>query len=598
MSTGWDSGLGKTIVVDGVEQPTRGTLALVAGVGVDLAVADSENADATTVTISATGGGGVAGEDWFPSAKAATAAALPAYTRTIDTIDANANGAFPAIDGVTVGVGQDFVLQHGADNADNGIWTLVSAGSGGSAWSSSRRADWQSESTVTSQARVPIEQGTEYGGRVLRLAVNDPFVVNVTGAVFSLDTGLGAGASTQVLAWDGSQWAGTMTPSLTSLSLATALTMSAGAYAAFGAAPADAGDIRVSHAFTMQGESNTPGTDRKILTWGDVAADTVGLGDAAVVTRVTGSRVDVYAGAVNVAQLGAAAGDFIAFGADPAEAGAIRLSHAMGVYGESSAPGTDRQVVSWGVVAADVVGLGDANVVTRVTGSTVDVYAGATYALSLTSTAIAPQLNVTWPIAFSGPTISHAQRTTDAATTDMTIAAQGAWASATGANRKGGDLLLKAGITTSGGSVSKVRFYAGATSGTLTEFFNFYYDSATSLSVMTTVGGNLMLMPPSTSSTYIRSGSAAGDLVCDVMTTSGTYYVRTNSGTDICITAINKNVSLFAVGSYGSGSKVLFGGKVTTIPTTSPVDGGLLYWDSSGNLWAVNTAGVHTQLTT
>jgi hypothetical protein len=47
---------------------------------------------------------------------------------------------------------------------------------------------------------VPIEQGTLYGGRVLRLAVNDPFVVNVSSATFVVDTGLpAAGAQFTVL---------------------------------------------------------------------------------------------------------------------------------------------------------------------------------------------------------------------------------------------------------------------------------------------------------------------------------------------------------------------------------------------------------------
>lgn len=203
----WDNGLKHTIVVDGEEQPNRKHLSLLGGEGVTLTVLDSENLDKTQITISSTGGSGVSGEDWFASAKAASAAALPAYTRTIDTIDANANGAFPAVDGVAIGVGEDFVLQDGADDADNGIYVLASAGSAGSPWSATRRSDWASESPVTSQARVPIEQGTVYGGRVLRLAVNDPFVVNASNATFALDTGLPPGTlADQLLKWNGSAW--------------------------------------------------------------------------------------------------------------------------------------------------------------------------------------------------------------------------------------------------------------------------------------------------------------------------------------------------------------------------------------------------------
>lgn len=67
----------------------------------------------------------------------------------------------------------------------------------------------------------------------------------------------------------------------------------------------------------------------------------------------------------------------ISFGADPADSGAIRLSHAMGVYGESSTPGTDRAVLTWGVAATDTTQLGDAAVATEIVGLSVGINTAA-----------------------------------------------------------------------------------------------------------------------------------------------------------------------------------------------------------------------------
>ena len=85
-------------------------------------------------------------------------------------------------------------------------------------------------------------------------------------------------------------------------------------------------------------------------------------------------NVRLGAGYTIAMSLGAVAGDYIAFGADPADAGAIRLSHAMGVYGELNAAGADRAGVTWGVVANDTWAFGDVAAATRVLGSS--IYAG------------------------------------------------------------------------------------------------------------------------------------------------------------------------------------------------------------------------------
>lgn len=77
--------------------------------------------------------------------------------------------------------------------------------------------------------------------------------------------------------------------------------------------------------------------------------------------------------ATTVATTNATVAGFLAFGADPADSGAVRLSHAQGVYGESSAPGTDRALATWGVVAADTAAFGDAATATQINGLTVEI---------------------------------------------------------------------------------------------------------------------------------------------------------------------------------------------------------------------------------
>lgn len=66
--------------------------------------------------------------DWKTSVRAATLAALPAYTQNTPTqLTANANGAFPAVDGVAMVQGDRVLVKSeaGAARANNGIWRLT-----------------------------------------------------------------------------------------------------------------------------------------------------------------------------------------------------------------------------------------------------------------------------------------------------------------------------------------------------------------------------------------------------------------------------------------------------------------------------------------
>lgn len=65
--------------------------------------------------------------------QAVTAAVLPAYGRVADVItETAANGALPAVDGVTLLAGERLLLKDGAAGADNGIYVVTQVGDGAS----------------------------------------------------------------------------------------------------------------------------------------------------------------------------------------------------------------------------------------------------------------------------------------------------------------------------------------------------------------------------------------------------------------------------------------------------------------------------------
>lgn len=124
--------------------------------------------------------------DWKESRRTATNTALPAYTRVGNVITADANGALPSIAGVSLVVGDTFVLQNGASLVDNGLWDVTVLGDGGTPFQLTRSADASSSTGLQSGIRVPITEG-DFAGQVLYLATPDPVTVNATPLTFSLD---------------------------------------------------------------------------------------------------------------------------------------------------------------------------------------------------------------------------------------------------------------------------------------------------------------------------------------------------------------------------------------------------------------------------
>lgn len=485
--------------------PRRSALEFVSGTGVALALVDDPATGRSKLTISAAGGSGSA-DDWRSSVRVATTGALPAYTRVGNVLTANANGALPAIDGVTLTVGARRVfLWHGASGVDNGTYDVTQLGDGSSPWILTRTVDVEGNTeTFTDGTRVPIAEGTLYGGRTFKVTTDDPIVLNTTSLTFALDTGLTDGTATyQPLTWNGTTWVGA------ALNLAQAAAVTG----ILGVANGGTG-IGLGAANTvLHVNAGATAIESTLLTTSNLSASAAIVGtQLAAGANILGSQLSASAaiaasqlasgGANTVLQGGtpntwtatptvtSLAATYIALGADPADAGAIRLSHAMGVYGESNTPGTDRAVLTWGVAATDTVTLGDATVPTEIVGSSVGINAAAGTMIEavevaagrrVVSLAFGADLGTTEMPANTGdrvlfiancatapttgdPTsgliaygtsgalglhaagvtfhervtlsgITHAARSTDAAATAMVFTPQAPYASATGANR-------------------------------------------------------------------------------------------------------------------------------------------------------------------
>lgn len=373
------------------------------------------------------------------------------------------------------------------------------------------------------------------------------------------------------------------------------------------------------HTFTIQAQNVTTGTGSTLLLkagTGSIANGLVQIGYGATVTgqfgaslsyakvganflwQGDGTNLALYNGAgTQVAALYATASDYLKLGATPATAGHLRLGHAVSAQGRNNTNSGDIRVWDHGVTVANCATFGSEDNVqtylransflTFIVNSANSLQIGATqFYCTIPDFRFAPGV--------AAPRFMQDDKGDNSAPQDLLISAQGAWASATGANRDGGDLLLKAGTTTSGGAASRVRMWSGYTGGGIAEIFNFYYDSPTSLAVLTTISGAILIQPPASASTYIRAGVTSGDIVLDTMQTTGSARIRTGSGGDPVFLAINKNAAFFtATGSYGGGVGVVFVADRTTAPTTTPSGGGIFFSESGKQMWRDSSGTTH-----
>ncbi len=397
-------------------------------------------------------------QDPKDSVRTATTGALPAYTRTGNTITGNANGALPNVGGVALAAGDDFLLWHGAAAQDNGIWRVGSLGDGGSPFTATRRADADTSAKVTSGLRVPVTEGT-YAGRVFRLATADPITLNTTALTFVLDTALADGSSTdQILKWNGTSW------------IAGALNLAAAA--------AVTGILAFANGGTgLAGPAGAPDAD-KVL------------------------RVNAAGSAYELAKLTTA-----------------NLSATAGILGSQLAANAAVAASQLANAAAGTVLAGGSPNAFTATPTVTSVLTGAAAASGATLSAT----SLLFGESVATPTLKHSARTSDAATSTLTLEAQSAWASATGANRDGANLVFKAGAAAAGGTNGRIYLNIGATTAwNIYESLGAGYLSTALIGIIQSTSG------------YIQFSGAVGPNYIDTATTSGTcaiYYRGTGYGT-------------------------------------------------------------------
>ena len=117
--------------------------------------------------------------------RVATAAALPSYTRTLNVLDADANGVLPDVDGVSLQNGDSLLLNHGGAGSDNGIYTVTDKGSLSTKWKLTRREDSDISDEMKSGLTVVVEEGTENKDQWFMLTTNNPIVLNTTALSFN-----------------------------------------------------------------------------------------------------------------------------------------------------------------------------------------------------------------------------------------------------------------------------------------------------------------------------------------------------------------------------------------------------------------------------
>lgn len=118
--------------------------------------------------------------------RAATAAALPANTRTANVLTADINGAIGTVGGVTLAAGDYFLVQNeggGASHVNNGAFYLSQQGTGSNPWKATRAAYFDDSAELIAMTTFRIQEGT-YAGKE-RYLVTSGATINVTALEFA-----------------------------------------------------------------------------------------------------------------------------------------------------------------------------------------------------------------------------------------------------------------------------------------------------------------------------------------------------------------------------------------------------------------------------
>jgi len=131
-----------------------------------------------------------AGLDLKDSVRLATAAALPANTRTANVLTASANGAL-TVDGVAASLDDRVLVKDEATSANNGLYFVTAIGDATNPWTLTRATDADASAEVTGGLYTFASEGTANSDTSWVLTTNDPITLNTTGLSFTQFSGAG-----------------------------------------------------------------------------------------------------------------------------------------------------------------------------------------------------------------------------------------------------------------------------------------------------------------------------------------------------------------------------------------------------------------------
>ena len=118
--------------------------------------------------------------------RAATTAALPAHSRSGNVLTMDANGAFPAQDGITLTANQRLGVKNegGGTHLENGLYILATVGDGTHPWKLQRSSDCNSDAAVDTGLTFRVQEGTVNQDRKFFLSTVGPITLNTTALTF------------------------------------------------------------------------------------------------------------------------------------------------------------------------------------------------------------------------------------------------------------------------------------------------------------------------------------------------------------------------------------------------------------------------------
>lgn len=114
------------------------------------------------------------------SCRLTTVAALAAYTRTVNVLEANAVGAMATIDAVAPAVGDYILFRNGVSEKDNGVYKVLTLGGAAEKWKMERVREMDTSEDLKASQLVTVDQGTRGKDRIFMLTTNAPFTLNTT----------------------------------------------------------------------------------------------------------------------------------------------------------------------------------------------------------------------------------------------------------------------------------------------------------------------------------------------------------------------------------------------------------------------------------